>query len=455
MEKRVKYNLIKNCGIRENDNILLGLSGGPDSVFLFHMLRLLKDELGYNLYCAHVNHLYRGEDAYSDEKFAKDLCEKHGFKCYLLRKHASEYAEELNMTEEEAGRKMRYDFFNCILNELGGGYISTAHNYNDQVETLLQRIIRGTGIDGLSGMEFRARNIVRPILDVKRKELEDYLHGNDYEYCIDKTNLEAIYGRNRIRLDFIPYVEQNYNPKFQDSIFRLSQTVKNDREIIEESVKKAYEEVLESENKAVRLDLERFNLLVKGLKTRVLRHAIENLKGNLVNVEFSHLEQVLSICERKNTGKTVTLPGNISIGIEYSQIVVKTKEEVKDYVYNVSKGKTVIIREAEAELKTYITDDGNFDKSPNRIFVDCDKIKGGLVVRNRRPGDRFVPLGMKGQKKLKDFFIDERIPRDKRNKVPVLADEENIIWIAGYRMSDLYKIDKNTEKVLVIEIKEI
>ena len=455
MERRVKYNLKRNCGIKEGDNILLGLSGGPDSVFLFHMLRILKDELGYNLYCAHVNHLYRGEDAYSDEKFAMELCEEYGIKCYLLRKHASEYAKELNMTEEEAGRKMRYDFFNGILKDLGGGYITTAHNYNDQVETLLQRIIRGTGIDGLAGMEFKSRNIVRPILDVKRKELEEYLHDNDYEYCIDKTNLEAIYGRNRIRLDFIPYVEENYNPKFQDSIFRLSQTVKNDREIIEESVRKAYEDVLVSEKRIIRLNLERFNSLVNGLKTRVLRHSIEKLKGNLVNVEFSHLEQVLSICERQNTGKTVTLPGNISLGIEYGEIVIKTKEEIKDYVYNVSIGQSIVISEAEAELKTYMTDDEKYDKSPDKILVDCDKIKGGLIVRNRRPGDRFVPLGMKGQKKLKDFFIDERIPRDERNKVPVLTDEENIIWIAGHRMSELYKIDKNTEKVLVIEIKEI
>jgi tRNA(Ile)-lysidine synthase len=455
MEKRFKYNLMKNCGIKENDNILLGLSGGPDSVFLFHLLRLLRDELGYNLYCAHVNHLYRGEDAYSDEKFAMDLCDKYGIKCFILRKHASEYAKELNMTEEEAGRKMRYDFFNGILEDMGGGYISTAHNYNDQVETLLQRIIRGTGIDGLVGMEFKVRNIIRPILDVKRCELEKHLHDNGYEYCIDKTNLEAIYGRNRIRLDFIPFVEENYNPRFQDSIFRLSQTVKNDREIIEESVRKAYKDVLVSEKGNIRLDLEKFNGLVKGLKTRILRHSIEKLKGNLVNVEFSHLEQVLSICERKNTGKTVTLTENISIGIEYGEIVVKAKEEIKDYVYNISIGDSIIIGEAEVELKTYMIDYEKYDKSFNRILVDCDKIKGGLIVRNRRPGDRFVPLGMKGQKKLKNFFIDERIPRDKRNKVPVLADEENIIWIAGYRMSDLYKIDKNTKKVIVIEIKEI
>jgi tRNA(Ile)-lysidine synthase len=455
MEKKVRDNLIKNCNIKENDNILLGLSGGPDSVFLFHILRLLKDELGYNLYCAHVNHMYRGEDAHRDEKFALELCREYGIKCHLMRKHASQYAKELNMTEEEAGRKMRYDFFNKILDNLGGGYISTAHNYNDQVETLLQRIIRGTGIDGLVGMEFKVGNIVRPILDIKRKELEEYLHGKDYQYCIDKTNLEAIYGRNRIRLDFIPYVEDNYNPKFQDSIFRLSQTVKNDREIIEESLEKAYQEVELSDKGEIRLELVKFNRLIKGLKTRVLRHSIEKLKGNLVNVEYSHLDQVMKICQRKNTGKTVIIPGNISIGIEYGNIVVKTKEEIKDYVYNISIGKSIIIREAKVELSIQMTENEKFDKTPHRIIVDGDKIKGDLVVRNRRPGDRFVPLGMKGQKKLKDFFIDERIPRDERNKVPVIADRENIIWIAGHRMSDLYKIDQNTEKVLLIEMKEI
>lgn len=372
-----------------------------------------------------------------------------------MRKHASEYARELNMTEEEAGRKMRYDFFNSILDELGGGFISTAHNYNDQVETLLQRIIRGTGIDGLVGMEYKVRNIIRPILDIKRIELERFLDDNGYKYCIDKTNLETVYGRNKIRLDLIPYLEQNYNPKFQDSLFRLSQTVKNDREIIESSVNKAFEDVLVSEKGSIRLDLQRFNGYVKGLKTRILRYSIEKFKGNLVNVEYSHIEQILSICERKNTGKMVLLPGGILVGIEYGQIVVKTKEEIKDYVYNVNIGQCVHMVETGLELKTYITEENRVDKSLNRILVDRDKIKGGLIVRNRKPGDKFIPLGMKGQKKLKDFFIDERIPRDMRNRVPIITDEENIIWIAGYRMSNMYKIDKNTKKVIVIEIKEI
>jgi len=192
MYNLVKQNILEKNLIEPGDNVLIGLSGGPDSVFLFHNLRKLKEILSFNLYVSHINHMYRGEDAKHDENFVRDLCSKYGVKLFVKRKHAGEYARELKVTEEEAGRILRYSFFKENLNEVGKGKTAVAHNLNDQAETVIQRIIRGSGIDGLSAMSFKKDNLIRPMLNVPKSEVLNYLHENNYEYCIDQTNLHDI-----------------------------------------------------------------------------------------------------------------------------------------------------------------------------------------------------------------------------------------------------------------------
>lgn len=455
MEKMISKNIIEYCKVSEGDNILLGISGGPDSVFLFHILVKLKEKLGFNLYCAHINHMYRGVDADNDEKFVVDLCEKFNVKCYTARKNASIYAQERNITEEEAGRVIRYGFFNDILDKIENGLICTAHNYNDQVETVLQRIIRGTGIDGLSGMEFRKDNIIRPILNVKRIKIEKYLEVNNYEYCTDYTNLLPIYGRNKLRLELIPFIEKNYNPKFSDSLFKLSQTAKLDRDIINDVTEKIYHKIANDDKKDIKLNLCKFNRLNKGLKNRVIRYSIEKLKGNTVNIEFAHIENIIGICSKELTGKTTNIPGNIVVEVSYNDIIIKNKVEIKDYEYNVNIGESFVIKENGVKFQSFLTDKKILTESPYQTCIDYDKIVGNLKIRNRRNGDKFTPLGMRGQKKLKNFFIDERVPRDIRDVTPIITDDSEIIWIAGYRISDKYKIDKNTIKFMIMEIKEV
>jgi tRNA(Ile)-lysidine synthase len=454
MIEKIKKNIKENCKINEKDRILLGLSGGPDSVFLFHALRILKDELGFEFFCAHINHMYRGKDADDDEEFVKKLCSEHKVECYVLRKDASKYSKEKGITEEEGGREIRYDFFDKLINEKGGGYIATAHNYNDQVETLVQRIIRGTGTDGLAGMDFRMQKIIRPILNIKREEIEKFIKLNNYQYCIDKTNLEPIYGRNKIRLDLIPYIEKKYNLKFSDSIFRLSQIAKLDGEIIRKTVDVEYKKILIGNGNKIVLDLNGFNDLDLGLKYRVLRKGIEEFKGDKTNIEFAHLEKFIDICSRKETGKSTDLPNNIKVEISYEKILIKNKDEIKDFEYNISIGERLHIKETGQVLKCYKENEKKFTNSANTVWIDYDKITGKLKVRNRRMGDKFRPLGMNGEKKLKDFFIDEKIPRELRNIIPIISDENEIIWIAGYRLSENYKIDSRTKNILAIIIEE-
>lgn len=454
MIEQIRKNLTNQIGIREGQNIVLGLSGGPDSVFLFHVLRVLQDEMGFHLICAHINHMYRGDDADHDEAFVVSICQHYNIECLVLRKNASEYAKELKMTVEEAGRVIRYGFFRKVLKEKGDGFIATAHNLNDQVETVLHRIIRGTGIDGLVGMTMKSNDIIRPVLEIRRKEIEHYLHQHSYDYCEDKTNEQLIYGRNRLRLDLIPYIENEYNSKFSDSLIRLSRSASQDHDLLYKLTLDAYNELGNSVKGQIHINLSGFNALNDGLRSRLIRMAIEKLKGNTINIQYSNIESGVALCELEETGKCLDLPGNIVLEIAYDKIIIKNKAEVKDFEYNITVGIPVFISEINLELNCYETKNPNFAKKDNKIAIDYDKIVGNLKVRTRRYGDAFTPLGMNGTKKLKDFFIDEKIPREQREEIPIVTDDKEIIWVAPYRMSEHYKIDDTTKRIIVIEIKE-
>jgi tRNA(Ile)-lysidine synthase len=454
MIEQIRKNLKDHIGIKEDQNIVLGLSGGPDSVFLFHMLRILQAEMGFHFTCAHINHMYRGDDADHDEKFVVSLCSLHNIECQVLKKNASEFAQDMKMSLEEAGRAIRYGFFRKILLVKGEGFIATAHNLDDQAETVLQRIIRGTGIDGLVGMTLKSQDIIRPILDIKRKDIESYLNYNDYDYCVDKTNKQLIYGRNRLRLDLIPYIEKEYNSRFSDSLIRLSHLALQDHELLYETTLEAYNKIRRRLRGQIHIDLNGFNALSVGLRSRLIRMAIEEIKGNRTNVQYSNIESSIALCERKETGKRIDLPDNIALEIAYDKIIIKSKVEVKDFEYNIIVGLPIFIAEISVIVDSYETNKTDFTKKTNVIAIDYDKIIGNLKIRNRRDGDTFTPLGMSGTKKLKDFFIDEKIPREQRYTTPILTDDKEIIWIAPYRMSEHYKIDESTNRIVVFEIKE-
>ena len=451
IEENIKeYNLIK-----EGQNVLIGLSGGPDSVMLFYGLIELNKKLNFNFYAAHINHLYRGEDADKDEEFVRQLCGKFNIKLYVKRQNASILAKEKKITEEEAGREIRYGFFNKILKEIGNGIISTAHNKNDQAETLLQRIIRGTGVEGLMGMNYKDKDIIRPLLNVNKKEIINYLKINNLDYCIDKTNMQAIYGRNKIRLELIPYIEKKFNKNFQDTLFRMSENMKDDYKIINQEAEKKILQCLISKDKAkITLDIDSLKKYPKGIRNRILRNSIEDIKGNKVDVERKHIDYLDGFMLKKETGKSIDLGDKVVGEISYGKLIIRNKDKIKDYVYNLEKGFVFI---EEINKKIIINHDGNnkISKNNNSISIDSDKVKGQLKVRNRKNGDKFQPLGMKGNKKVKDYFIDKKIPVRLRDKIPLICDDENIIWIVGYRMNHNYRITDKTQNIIKIKIMEV
>lgn len=292
-----KYNLLE-----KTDKILVGVSGGPDSITLLNILY----ELGYNICVAHVNHGLR-ENAEKDEKFVQNFCEQRNISCFVKKVKLKDI--KLNMTLEELGRKVRYDFFYEILNKESCTKIATAHNANDNAETVMMNIIRGSGLSGLKGIEpIRDKVIVRPLIEVTRKEIEQYCLDNNLNPCHDETNDEAIFTRNRVRLELLPYIEKNINSNIIVNINRMSEIVSMEEEFIQKQVDKAYQEcVIEESFEKVVCNLKNFNKLDTVIKKRVIKKCIIKSLGNATNIEKVHIDDILKLCEN-NVGRKYLMP---------------------------------------------------------------------------------------------------------------------------------------------------
>lgn len=461
MEERVWNTVCKYNLIQEDDNIILGLSGGHDSMFLLYLLMDIKKKIFFNLFLAHVNHGVRGEDALNDELFVKTIAKDLGLECFSIRADMSARAKEKNISQEEAGREIRYGFFRKIIKDLGKGKIAVAHNKKDQAETLLLRIMRGTGVDGLKGMDFKTGDIIRPILDIDRWEIEKYIKDHAIKTVIDKTNLENIYSRNKVRLEMIPYIEENFNPNIVDTLFRLSESARVDNEFLESYTEDRYHKILKKrEKKKIVLKMDELLNEHMSIKKRIIRRAIFDLKTSLQGIEEIHVASVVDLFSKGQTGKKLNLPVKLIARVSYNDLIIEKEKLIEA---NLSKPSKIELKFGENLLEGYnlkiyleILDkkDLNLKKTYRNIkYFDYNKIKDKLFIRTRLNGDAFIPFGMKGSKKIKDYFIDEKIPRQVREEIPLLVDEKNIIWVIGYRTSEIYRIDEETEKFLRVEYK--
>lgn len=457
MREQVFRDIKEHNLIEKGDNILIGVSGGADSIALLYVLLEVREEIDFNIFIAHVNHGVRGEEALEDERYVENTARKLGLPYYSKKVNMDEYAKEKKMSSEEAGRELRYGFFREILSKIGGGKIAVAHNKNDQAETLLLRLFRGTGIEGLKGMDYKNDDIIRPILGIEREAIERYLLDRNIEFKVDRTNLEPIYNRNRIRLEVIPYIEEHYNPNIIDTLWRTSRLMAIDNEFFEEYSNDLYHKMVRKKDKySIVLDGKAFKKEHRSIQTRIIRNCILELNGSLQGITMRHVEDVMTLFLERGTGKSISLIDNLVAKTSYDDFIIEKSngEKDADFLYRIDINSSNYISELgygfKAEIKSI--DQVNIDKE-NRYkkYFDYDKLIGDVYVRNRRDGDRFVPFGMKGSKKLKDYFIDEKIPKDERDRIPIITDDKNIIWIVGYRISDLYKITRDTKRVLIIE----
>ncbi len=452
----VWQNILDYDLISSQDNIVIGLSGGPDSMALLYSLLEAQKHIDFNIIVAHVNHGVRGQDALADQVFVENKAKELSLLHYSKKVDMVQYGKDNGITAEEAGRELRYGFFREILKKHGGGKIAVAHNKNDQAETLLMRIMRGTGIDGLKAMEFKVGDIIRPILNVHRLEIENYIEKNGIETVLDKTNLMPIYSRNKVRLEMIPYIEDNFNPNIIDSLWRLSQIANLDSSFLERYSHERFKQLVKfQDNKKVILDGELLIKEDKSIQQRIIRISIEKLASGLQGFSEHHINLINDLIYL-GTGKELNLPQDIIVTTSYGDLILQKNDhiEFEDYNQDLEFGHNQLLNLSYTFNVQLLDIDRIKDIKMGR-YVKCfdyDKLKGQLSIRNRRPGDKFVPFGMSGKKKLKDYFIDEKINKEIRKEIPLLIDGENILWVVGYRTSDLYKLTEDTKKVLIVSV---
>ena len=445
-----KYNMLENC-----KNIVVGISGGSDSVcLLFALSAIIKEHYKYiKITAAHVNHLIRGESADGDEKFVENLCASAKIPLKIKRVCVTEYAAKNNMSVEMAGRHIRYEFFNEVAYDMEMCKIAVAHNLNDRAETVLLNIIRGTGISGLKGIPYVRDNIIRPLLDITKKEIKKYCADNKLDIREDESNFENNYTRNKIRLDLIPYINENFDVNITEKLIRLSNNIMIEDDFINAYTQSFIEKCVDKDNKI--LYLKDFIPLHNTVKIRILQSLCDN------NLEHCHMDKIINFINTGNTGKIFEIPGNIFAKKEYDKVVfgnrkdIKKKFEVEYSINEIIKNGTLHINELSIDVSCELIDnikDQLFKKFSNnslKMAFDYDKIKNGKL-RNRRAGDIFKPYKGMGSKKLSKYFIDEKIAVDAREEKLLIAQDNDIAWVVGMCPGKDFLPNENTKKILIV-----
>lgn len=439
-----KNRLLEGCG-----HVVLGLSGGADSVCLLTILDRLKKEFGYEISALHVHHGIRGKEADSDVGFCTELCHKLGVEFLVKYVDIPAIAKETGESLEEAGRRIRYDFFAEQAQKWKDCKIAVAHHGNDRAETILFNLIRGTGIKGLRGISAIRDNVIRPLLCVERREIEDFLTKEGVSYCSDSTNACNDYARNKIRNVVFPCLEE-INSATVKNIGAMADKVEELSDFIAGATELAYSKCAKEETRGVTLyglDKEhRYiakNLIIRG---------IYNVTGKLKDITETHISNIYELLF-KTPGAMVDIKYGVFARIDTDGLFIGHKRDLNNF-------------EIEIETPSDITMEGgrnisfrkilwnNNKKIINQVYTkyfDYDKIRFGLQLRTRKDGD-FLVVDKEGhRKKLNQFFIDQKIPGRKRDEILLLADGNHILWIIGYRISEAYKVTEDTKNVLQVE----
>ncbi len=436
MKNRVKKtitdkNLIDSS---HHEHIVLGLSGGPDSLCLFHVLLQLQKELNITIHPVHINHKFRPGAAEEDQAYVEEFCAEHGLTCSTFIYDCNSIAKEQGISGEEAGRNARYEAFykvaRKVMEENGIGpeqvKIAVAQNLNDQAETLLMRILRGTGPDGLAGIEYKREGtdglqIIRPLLEAKRKDIEKYCMENQLLPRLDHTNEQPIYTRNKIRLLLIPFIEENFNPNITETLNRLSIIAKEDKDFMEAVVSDLLKEDL---------SLEKIRAQHPAIRKRIIIRKLEEI-GLEQGIVRAHVEAADKLIMEGKTGTSIHFPKGYRVVIDYGEVgfILENQKSKAD----------------ESEI----------------TLID------GLILRTRQPGDFIVLKGVGGRKKIQNAFIDMKIKREDRDKIPMLCSGNEVLWIIGDdvtglktgikkgRISENYQLEEETIKRIFVEFNRI
>ncbi len=453
MFKQVTETIKKYCMLNYGDTVIVGVSGGADSVALLDVLYNLRDEYSLELHVVHVNHMLRGKDSDDDEFYVTKLCDKLNIKCHKFSFDVSEYAKTNSLTCEEAGRKLRYQAFEEVFNAVNANRIATAHHANDNCETVLHNILRGSGLTGLCGIHPVRGKFIRPLIEVSRADIEKYLSEKGILWCTDKTNAETVYTRNKIRLGLLPYLRKEFNSSADRAIERLSKLCREDDDFICITARQKLDEyTIEKNENEILVDRSKLCNEHCAIKRRLIRLVLEMLEIPLKDVHMVHIDNCIDFLESSVAGRCVSV-GQCTVRIGQKGIhFLKEKTVFENYEYSLLIGEKVFIKEAGRYISCSVSEKYEPQNNKNTVFISGDNITEPLVIRNRRNGDRISPFGMQGSKKLKDYFSDKKISLQLRNVIPLIVYNDEVVWITGECLSERFKITSSTKKILKLTV---
>ncbi|MCG6534120.1 MAG: tRNA lysidine(34) synthetase TilS [Syntrophales bacterium LBB04] len=452
--QKVKHTISRHQMISDGDSVIVAVSGGPDSVCLLHILNELKDELRLHLVVAHFDHGLRPAEDETETAFVRALAESLKLPFGTARGHL--LAKKIRGSWEEVARNARYAFLERIRKKHRAQKIALGHNLNDQAETILMRLLRGSGSSGLTGMPpCRDGSIIRPLIEIERAEIENFLKSRELTSVTDSSNLKADYLRNKIRLELMPLLEV-HQPQLAHLLAQTAEILRDEDEYLEQIAEAWFARNMElSPDHTFTVPITSFLNLPVALRRRVIRNMIGKVKKDLRRISWDHIEAFQRLAEGEKPQTSQNLPGSLTVRRTYDHLIISTSinKKPRPLHYTLEGPGTYDLKEIGRRLSV--------EEIRNRkslrlrgsawtALLDAGKLRFPLTLRNFRAGDRFIPFGMKGHKKLKDFFVDLKVPLEQRYSTPILCCDDTPVWVCGFRIDDRFKVTAETKRVLKI-----
>ncbi len=481
--KTVEKTIAKHGLLEKGNAVLVGLSGGPDSVALLWCLNRLAPAMSLRVAAAHLNHALRGPAADSDAAFAAAFADRLGLPCYMKKVNVSAFQKAHGLGMEEAARILRYDFLSATATANGYTQIALGHHADDNAELVLMNFLRGSGLAGLGGIPVKrplafpgastkAPMIVRPLMGLTREQILHLLKSNDLSWRTDQSNHDTMHLRNRVRHDLLPLLKRRFNPNIVETLNRTALLARQDEGWIQDCLSPLMKALLVQEGTpGVSLSIGRLREHPPSVAARVVREAFRKVKGDLRTITFSHVASVLALCRTGRCCGRLDLPERIRVERRNDTLrIYRSERPLRETPWSVPAGTAApapayrleapgsatleafslvmnVRRLTGAEART-----GPLEAGQLSAFFDMDKITFPLVVRTFQPGDRFQPLGAGGTQKLKKFFIDHKVPPEARRQCPLLESAGRILWVVGHRIDERFKLTDSTQRALKVEL---
>jgi len=461
---KAKETIKRHGMLTGGERVIIGLSGGPDSVYLLVILNNLKEELELELHALYIDHGLRPDETSREIKFCKKLCEGFNIPFIVKSIDVKYYAKEKKINRQEAARQLRYQVFDETAFKIKAQRIALGHTADDQAETLLMRLFRGSGLTGLSGIPPIRGIIIRPLIEIERREIEEYLEKEEIAFIIDSSNLREDYLRNKIRLSLIPMLME-LNPHIIKTLSKTAEIFREEERYLDTLVSKTLMKLISRKYESrIELFLSHLEALDKVVLRRTLRRVIDETKG-LRGINFIHIEDIIQLIRKGKSGDRLHLPRGIRVIKDYSTLILTSEPPVKLAPYTFKVPGEIHLKEAGMRIKASIaepSDIGDFNKAVREYaefktsaLFDAGGLNFPLMVRSRKSGDFFYPLGLRKKKKLQDFFVDVKVPKEERDKIPLIVSGEDIVWVVGYREDERFKVTGETKKILKLEAEKI